>query len=81
MSVSHLTTVVRDHYTWLYVGSQDLNSCPRVCAASVLFNPLQLLHSSLNLKIRDAQLVLYFSTGLPVRALCCVDKHSNRKCL
>lgn len=38
VSVSHLTTVARDHYTWLYVGSQNLNSCPQVCAASVLFN-------------------------------------------
>lgn len=41
----------------------------------------QLLHSSLYFRIRDAQPVLYSSTGLFVRALCCVDKHSNRKCL
>lgn len=81
MSVSHLTSVARDHYTWLYVDSQDLNSCPQVYAASVLFNRLQLLHSFLNFRIRDVQPVLYSSTGLFVRALCCVDKHSNRKCL
>lgn len=81
MLVSHLTKVARDHYTWLYVGSQDLNSCPQVCAESIFLNPLQLLHSSLNFKIRDAQLVFYSSMELFVRALCCVDKHSNRKCL